>query len=168
MLKSKKVLSSFFVLSILGTALVGCGANETADEATTGTEEVAEVAEVQEVAEVEEVAEIEEVAETEESDEVAEAMGKTEQMIRDADYISKIKLITKGQDRTEIKVLDNIKAVLSAKDLPILNLEENRVYLVFLKDDGDEIVLVNGDDSVVLLEGDNHELFEKINKEVHQ
>lgn len=153
MLKNKKVLSSVFVLSMVGTGLVGCSTNETADDATTDTEEIVED---------------EEVEETEESDQVAEAKGRTEQMIRDADYISKIKLITKGKNNTEIKVLDNIKAVLSAKDLPTLQLEENRVYLVFLKEDGDDIILVDEDNSVVLLEGDNHELFEEINKEIHQ
>lgn len=89
-------------------------------------------------------------------------------MISESDYISKIKLITKGKNKTEIKVLDNIKDVILAKDLPELDLKENRAYLVFLKDDGGELVLVNEDDSLVLLEGDNHELFERINKQIYQ
>ena len=152
MLKSKKVLARLFLVSMVGIGLIGCGTNESTDEEIAAPEEV--------VDEVEE-------AKTAEHEETAEA-DETTQMVQEADYISKIKLITKGKNNTEIKVLDNIKAVLSAADLPSLDLKENRVYLVFLKDDGDEVVLVNGDESVILLEGDQHELFEKINQEVHQ
>lgn len=154
MLKSKNILSRLFLVSMLGIGLVGCGTNETTGEEIDTPEEAVEEIEDEDIEEVEE-------AETAEADE-------TTQMVQDADYISKIKLITKGKNNTEIKVLDNIKAVLSAADLPSLDLKENRVYLVFLKDDGNEVILVNGDDSVILLEGDQHELFEKINQEVHQ
>ncbi len=90
-------------------------------------------------------------------------------MIDSSDYISKIKLIKKGQDATEVKILDNIKASLSETTLPeIDNLELNRVYLVFLKNLDNKVVLTDEKDSVILLEGDNHELFEKINNQVHR
>ena len=101
----------------------------------------------------------------EENEDVSDDM---DEMIEEADYISKIKLITKGQDEKEIKVLENIKDPLSKDDLPELALEENRAYLVFLENEDGKVVLVDEEDSLVLLEGDNHELFEKINKHVHQ
>ena len=101
----------------------------------------------------------------EENEDVSDDM---DEMIEEADYISKIKLITKGQDEKEIKVLENIKDPLSKEDLPELALEENRAYLVFLENEDGKVVLVDEEDSLVLLEGDNHELFEKINKHVHQ
>ena len=90
-----------------------------------------------------------------------------DKMIDDSMYISKVKLITKGQKGTEIKVLDNIKAVVTEDQLPALELKENRVYLVFLKDVDGKVELTDVDNGLVLLEGDNHELFEKINKKVN-
>lgn len=90
-------------------------------------------------------------------------------MIESSDYISKIKLIQKGQDSKEIKILDNIKANLSESNLPeIANLELNRSYVVFFKDLDGKVVLTDANDGVILLEGDNHELFEKINADVHK
>lgn len=90
-------------------------------------------------------------------------------MIESSDYISKIKLIKKGQDSTEVKILDNIKANLSQKDFPELtNLELNRAYVVFLKDADSSVVLTDEKDGLILLEGDNHELFEKINNHIHR
>lgn len=116
----------------------------------------------------EEAEDDDEEAEEAEDTENDEDVDDVDQMIDDAKYISKIKLITKGDKGSEVKVLDNIKAVLNKDNLPELNLEENRTYLVFLKEEAGNLVLVDEDDGLVLLEGDNHELFEKINKKVHQ
>lgn len=91
----------------------------------------------------------------------------TEVMIANSTYISKIKLITKGNKDSEIKVLDNIKQVITADKLPQLDLQENKTYLVFLTNEGDSVVLTDKVNGLILLEGDNHELFEKINKQVH-
>lgn len=88
-------------------------------------------------------------------------------MITNSNYISKVKLITKGNKGSEIKVLDNIKQAITADQLPELDLKENKTYLVFLTDEGDNVVLADKENGVILLEGDNHELFEKINKQVH-
>lgn len=89
-------------------------------------------------------------------------------MIEESDYISKIKLITKGASNQEIKVLDNIKGNLSHSDLPDLqDLKENRAYVIFLKDSNNEVILTSEKDSLISLEGDNHELFRKINEKVH-
>ncbi len=91
-----------------------------------------------------------------------------DEMIDSSDHIAKIKLIKKGQDKTELKVLDSIKGNISSGDLPAIdNLELNRAYVVFLKDVDGKAILTDEVEGVVLLEGDNHELFEKINKKVH-
>lgn len=90
-------------------------------------------------------------------------------MIDSSDYIAKIKLIQKGEDKTQLKVLDTIKGNISASDLPVIdNLELNRAYLVFLKKVDSTVVLTDEFNGVILLEGDNHELFEKINKKIHK
>lgn len=89
-------------------------------------------------------------------------------MIESSDYISKIKLIKKGEDSKEIKILDNIKNPLSSTELPALeNLEENRAYIVFMKDLDGKVVLTDEENGVILLEGDNHELFDKIHQQLH-
>lgn len=91
-----------------------------------------------------------------------------DEMIDLSDHIAKIKLITKGQDKTELKVLDSIKGNISSKDLPAMDtLELNRAYVVFLRNVDGNVILTDEANGVVLLEGDNHELFEKINKKVH-
>ena len=91
-----------------------------------------------------------------------------DEMIDSSDYIAKIKLIQKGEDKTQLKVLDTIKGNVSASDLPVIDtLELNRTYIVFLKKVDNTVVLTDDFEGVVLLEGDNHELFEKINQKVH-
>lgn len=95
--------------------------------------------------------------------------GKTEmndeEMIDESDYIAKVKMIEKGQGNLELKVLDNIKGDITADKVPnVESLEKHRTYLVFLKNEDGKVEVTNGDDSLILLEGDNHEIFEKINK----
>ena len=88
-----------------------------------------------------------------------------EDMIENSDYIAKVKMIQKGQSTFELKVLENLKGSLNGKQIPNTeNLNQNRAYLVFLKDVDGNLVPTNGTDSYVMLEGDNHVLFEKINK----
>lgn len=145
----KKYGTSFLVLFLLLISMAGC---------TTDTNEETESAPV-----VEETEKVEEV-----EDEPTEPEDATALMIEEADYLSKVKLITKGQKASEIKVLENMKDVISPSELPALDLKENRVYLVFLKETADGAVLVDGENSIILLEGDQHELFEKVNKHIYR
>lgn len=158
MIKNKKFLTSILVIFLLLFTIVGCTSKN--DEEVEKDNPVVDNSGDKNEDETENEDEDEE-----DTDEITDA---TTLMIENSDYISKVKLITKGNANSEIKVLENIKDVISASELPALELEENRAYLVFLKNDGDNVVLVDGENSVVLLEGDNHELFEKINKHVHR
>lgn len=89
-------------------------------------------------------------------------------MIQSSDYISKIKVISKTPDKTEIEVVDNLKKELSPEDLPeIPELEENKTYLVFLKDQNNTVVLNNEQESYILLENENIDLYEKINQQIN-
>ena len=165
-MKNKKIILSLLAFSLLMMGLAGCSSNDNDDidkDNAIVDETENEVSDEKEESEVKE-----DIEESEVKEENQDVSDKIDQMISESDYISKVKLITKGKNKTEIKVLDNIKDVILAKDLPELDLKENRAYLVFLKDDGGEAVLVNEDDSLVLLEGDNHELFERINKQIYQ
>lgn len=154
-MKNKRIILSLLAVFLL-IGLVGCGSNEDKDN------------NVPPVVETNDEDKEDETEEDEVNEDKIEGVDDVDQMIDEAKYISKVKLITKGDKGSEIKVLDNIKDVLSASDLPELALEENRVYLVFLKEFDGKVVLVDNDDGLVLLEGDNHELFEKINKKVHR
>ena len=92
-----------------------------------------------------------------------------EEMIDTSDYIAKVKRIKEGKSVFELKVLENIKGNLTGKEIPkgeLLN--ENRTYLVFLRDVDGTLEATDGTDSYILLEGDNHEIFEKINKKVNR
>ena len=168
MKKSKRIAIAILTL-VLVFAFAGCKANndEDANESTnseTSVNENVETPDDNEEADNEE-------ADNEEAKEAKEENDETDPvdaMIEEADYISKIKLITKGKDNKEIKVLDNIKGNLTESDLPnLMDLEENRAYVVFLKDEDNKVVLIDDSVSIILLEGDNHKLFEKINKKVH-
>ena len=48
------------------------------------------------------------------------------------------------------------------------NFQQNRAYVIFLKDIDGKVEPTNGNKSYILLEGDNHEIFEKINKNVNR
>lgn len=101
-------------------------------------------------------------------EDMGDDMDSIDAMIESSNYISKIKVITKGEDNSEIEVLDNIKKEISQESLPVIpELEENKTYLVFMKDEGNTVVLTDETEGVILLEGDNKELFEKINKQVN-
>lgn len=89
-------------------------------------------------------------------------------MIESSDYISKIKVITASGDNRKIEVLENIKKDLSPEDLPELaNLEENKTYLVFMKDQDNTIVLTDEVEGVVPLENENTDLFETIKEKLN-
>lgn len=147
MKKSKRILLSLLMMFLL-VGLVGCASNDGDQEPVVKNPVV-------------------DADEDEDETEDADELDEIDEMIKESKYISKIKLITKGEKASEIKVLDNIKDIITPDRLPELTLEENRVYLVFLKDDGNQVVLTD-DEGVVLLESDNHELFEKINKQVNR
>lgn len=92
-----------------------------------------------------------------------------EVMIENSDYIAKVKMIQKGQNKFELKVLENIKGSINASDVPNTeNFQQNRAYVIFLRDVNGTIEPTNGNKSYILLEGDNHEIFEKINKHVNR
>lgn len=176
MIRSKK-LSLALIGLVLVFALMGCNAdNETdLDEEQVTTEDVKdEEQEVEDTDEDEvetEVEDEEDIVEEEKPEESADedtAIDPDVAMIRESDYISKIKLIKKGSDTTEIKILENIKGNLSNDNLPAMeDLQLNRAYVVFLKDADGSAVLTDAENGLILLEGDNHEIFEKINKEIH-
>lgn len=151
----KKYLSRILLAFLVMISFTGCASSDTVTTEDTETVETSNT-----------------TSSSEDNINVSRSMDQltddTSLMIEESDYISKIKLITKNESNTEIKVLDNIKGTITSSELPTLDLKENRAYIVFLKNDGDGIVLVDGDSPIVLLEGDNHELFEKINKYVHR
>lgn len=92
-----------------------------------------------------------------------------EEMIEASDYIAKVKRIQKGKDVFELKVLENIKGNLTGKDISKADsLNENRTYVVFLRDVDGVLEATDGTDSYILLEGDNHKIFEKINKHTNR
>ncbi len=167
-MKKNKVISLVLVGLISAFALMGCSSkvgdkvvdnNETPVE--TQNNEVSPETEVNENAEPETNVETPVVGDAD--------LDPLDAMITSSDYISKIKLIKKGENTTEVKILDNIKANLSESDLPVIeNLELNRAYVVFLKNADKSVVLTNETGAVILLEGDNHELFEKINNHIHR
>lgn len=174
MKRSKKLPLALMGL-VLAFALMGCNA----DNETNLDEDQVAIDDVQD--EEQEVVDTDELEVEDEEDKNLVEEGKPEEtvdedtaadsdiiMIRESDYIAKIKLIKKGSDTSEIKVLENIKGNLTHDNLPAMeNLELNRTYLVFLKDADGSAVLTDIDNGLILLEGDNHEIFEKINKEIH-
>ena len=174
-MKRSKKLSLTLIGLILAFALMGCNAdNETdLDEDQVAIDDVQD--DEQEVVDTDELEvedeEDENLLEEKKPEETADedtAADSDIVMIRESDYIAKIKLIKKGSDTSEIKVLENIKGNLTHDNLPAMeSLELNRAYLVFLKDADGSAVLTDTDNSLILLENDNHEIFEKINKEIH-
>lgn len=168
-MKTNKKISLILAGLLLVFSLAACGADSTnKDETNKNTEQVAPEKDAEPVVDVEEP-----VVDAEESSDVAVDVedvdvDSIDAMIDSSEYISKIKLIKKGETATELKVLDNIKGNLSSGDLPAIDsLELNRAYVVFLKKADNTVVLTDEAAGVILLEGDNHELFEKINKKVH-
>lgn len=92
-----------------------------------------------------------------------------EEMIENSDYIAKVKMIQKGQNKFELKVLDNIKGNINASNVPDTEkFNQNRAYVIFLRDVDGNIEPTNGNKSYILLQGDNHEIFKKINKNVNR
>lgn len=92
-----------------------------------------------------------------------------EEMIESSDYIAKVKMIQKGQNKFELKVLENIKGNINASNIPNTDkFNQNRAYVIFLRDTDGNIEPTSGDKSYILLEGDNHEIFEKINRNVNR
>ena len=97
-----------------------------------------------------------------------ENMDSMDAMIQSSDYISKIQVMSTGPDNTDIQVLDNIKKELSPESIPELSqLEDGKTYLVFMKDEGDTLVLADETEGVILLEGENKDLFEQIDQQVN-
>ena len=176
-LKKSKKLSLALIGLILAFTLMACNADnqEDVEDDQVGTENIEDIdkSETQDDAD-DDLIEIEEeddfIEEGQPEDPAGEdiAIDPEVAMINESDYIAKIKLIEKGSDNKEIKVLENIKGSLSNENLPAMgDLELNRAYLVFLKDLDGSIVLTDEDKGLILLEGDNHQIFEKINKEIH-
>lgn len=166
-MKRSKKLSLTLIGLVLAFALIACNAdNETdLDEDQVAIDDVQDDEQEVEDEEDKNLVEEEKTEETVDEDTAADS---DIVIIRESDYITKIKLIKKGSDTNEIKVLENIKGNLTHDNLPAMeSLELNRAYLVFLKDTDGSAVLTDTDNSLILLEGDNHEIFEKINKEIH-
>lgn len=167
-----KKLSLLLLGLVLTFSLIACSPNND-DEEIEGQdldqeEDVDQDEEEEKIVEDEEEVDEEEEQDLTEDDEEITPGDPIDVMIDESDYIAKIKLITKGKDNTEVKVLDSIKGNISSSDLPAMNnLEDNRAYVVFLKDEDGKVVLTDEEEGIVMLEGDNHKLFEKINKKVH-
>lgn len=162
--KMKKYGIKNLVLFLLLVVMAGCTSNnhEEAERVVIETSE-SQNQQPEEVKDSDEMEEnVEEIAESTETEDATAAM------IEEADYIAKVKLITRGQKTTELKILQNIKGVISENAVPNLELQKNRAYLVFLKEEENNVTLVEGDDSVILLEGNQNELFKKINKQVYR
>lgn len=157
-IKKKTLLVLFGLLLIF--FLIGCSTSNSDQEDLDIDNEKTPAENIQEDEVTEDLDTSYEDSEADSSDDVID------EMIESSDYITKIKLITKGKDAIEIKILENIKGRLAVKDLPPLdNLKNNASYVVFLKDLDDSIILSDQKNGIILLEGDNHKLFEKINKQ---
>lgn len=156
-MKKFKKLSLILIGLILVVSLVACGSDNTDKDELDTNEDSMATDDIQD-----------EQLEAEEDEDNTEDVDSIDEMIESSDYISKIKSIQKGGDAEEIKILDNIKGSLSSTDLPAIeDLKMNKPYIIFLKDVDGNLVLSHEEDGLILLEGDNHELFEKINKKLH-
>lgn len=169
----KKLLIIGTIVASLG--LAGCGDNNTGTNNDVNEQTQNDVDKDGSEAETDiEVEENDSVNDSEENikdkgediiDKIEDATMTDEQMIEESEYIVKVKKIEKEKNNFEIKILENLKGNLSAEDIPNADtLEKNRAYLVFLKVQDGGVVPVNDKKSFILLEGDNHEIFEKINK----
>lgn len=157
-MKRFKSLSVVLIVLVLVLSLMACNSKDTNDP----NKDLGQVEE--EV--IEDENDLEDKVEEEAEEPLEEAIDPIDQVIDSSDYISKIKLIEKGKDNIEIKILDNIRGTLNSTDLPPMeNLELHRTYIVFMINSGDKVVLTDEKYGVLHLEGDNHELFEKINKQ---
>ena len=162
-MKKFKQLSLLLVVLILVFSLVGC---------TTDTNEPdKDIVETPEDAVEDEVEDpIDDILEGDVEDPMDDIddTDAVDGMIESSDYISKIEVISIGQDNADIKVLDNIKKDLDPASLPeIPELEEGKTYLVFMKDEGDTVTLTDETEGIILLEGDNKDLYEKIDQQVN-
>ena len=176
-MKRKLLIIGAIIASI---GLTACGSNEEVDpnlgvedKVDKENEDIIEDDEIEEDIETKEVEQDEREGEgtyEDEADIIEDGKGgdiimSQDEMIEKSDYIVKVKMIQKGQDNLELKILDNIKGKLSKEDITNTDLfKKNRAYLVFLENGDNGIEPTNGDNSYILLEGDNHEIFEKINK----
>lgn len=171
-MKRTKKLSLSLIGLILIFTLMACSTDkdDNLEESQLETDDIQD--EIQEVEEKDELENVEEdfIEEGQPEEPLGEdiAIDPDIMMIDQSDYIAKIKLIQKGSGKVDIKILENIKGSLSNENLSVLeNLKINRVYLVFLKDEDGSIELTDKNNSILLLEGDNSEIFEKINREIH-
>lgn len=96
------------------------------------------------------------------------AEGDYEALTEYADSIVKAKVIA---NTGEVKVLENLKGNVVPADLEAFKADMvgNKPYLLFLKEADGKMELAGSEtDSFVLLQGDQHEMFEAINKVLHQ
>ena len=156
---------------ILSVALAGCTAKNNSTENNASQQQSSDLEKENEEIKIEEIEpEAKKPEEPEVPEQAVEAEGNQEDaMISESDYIAKVKKIKKGKDSYELKVLESLKGNLNTQDVPNADkLLENRAYLVFLKDKDGNVVFTNEAEGLMLLEGDHHEIFEKINKHLHQ
>ena len=80
-----------------------------------------------------------------------------------SDYIAKVKMIQKGKNKFELKVLENIIGNINASDVPNTDLlKPNRTYVILLRDVDGKKQPTNGKESYVLLEGNNKKIFDAV------
>ncbi len=86
-----------------------------------------------------------------------------EEMVKSSDYIAKVKMIQKGKNKFELKVLENIIGNINASDVPNTDLlKPNRTYVILLRDVDGKKQPTNGKESYVLLEGNNKKIFDAV------
>lgn len=85
-------------------------------------------------------------------------------LMRKSDYISKVKMTKQGDAAPELKIMDNFKGNLSSIEFASPeDLELNREYLIFYKDDENgDIVPTNGKQSYIQVADSNDAILEYV------
>ena len=165
-------MKRFLSLLLAFLLLTSCASKEDKTEDTPATEEVESEEEQEEADNTEneteepkeetEDVEVETDASDSENNEEAEGPMDTDRMIEESDAIAKVKYFHKNGEK-HYKILETFRGNFNESfEKPAVDLMENRPYLFFYKEENGKLVPTNGDDSYLLLEGDMHEVFEKI------
>ncbi|MDO5755129.1 MAG: hypothetical protein Q4P28_02730 [Tissierellia bacterium] len=160
------LLLAFLLLTSCASEQEQTEETSTTEEVDNGEQEVEDVEETKEdkVEEKEEETEDVKVETDAEDESPEESVGTmdTDQMIENSDAIAKVKYYHKNGEK-HYKILEIFRGNFNESfEKPTVDLMENRPYLFFYREENGKLIPTNGDNSYLLLEGDMHEIFEKI------